>query len=98
MDGEQGCDPLYGAPLRRVHIHPQQVFVGELVQKALIRGDIAVVAVGIVEKGTDAPSGDHGGIPFAMTDANASAVRRVARVLAAIARSSRTLARSRRHA
>jgi hypothetical protein len=94
VHGDQSRDLGDGAFLGRVHVHPQQVVVGEPVDERLVQPAVAIVAVGIVEKGADASAVDDGGIPLPMADAGSDDVE-CPRVRGLVDRSVCALLRSR---
>jgi hypothetical protein len=83
---DQSCDARDRALLRRVHVDPQQVVVGEPVDDCLVQCHVPVFAAGIVEKGAAPPSVDDGGVPFPMANAGADDVWRRRHVLGLVAR------------
>src|SRR5450830_1482424 len=54
--------------LPRVHVHPQQVAVGEPIHERSVESDLMVVTVGIVEKRAEATT-NVGGVLFAVGEA-----------------------------
>lgn len=74
IDWEQLAEPRESLRLGRVDVHPQQVAVGEPIQKRPVESNLMVVTVGNVEESAEASS-DVGGVRFVAGNAFRGRVR-----------------------